>query len=130
MALLPEYVKAVRTYLSKGAESDDVAKELTELLQSKIEDREEELGRPLTEPEQEALLAEFGSPLVIASRYGKVNHGLSFGRQLIGPELFPIYVRALAFPFVLDLLFAPFLLFSRHPVFTNPLQIIIRCCFR
>jgi hypothetical protein len=129
MALLPEYIKAVRTYLPTGAETDDVASELAELLREKIEDREEELGRPLTELEQEALLAEFGSPLLVASRYGKINHGLSFGRELIGPELFPIYLRALAVLFVLDLLFAPFLLFSQRAVFTHPLQIIIPLLF-
>lgn len=130
MALLPEYIKAVRTYLPKGAEADDVATELAELLRSKIEDREEEIGRPLTELELEALLAEFGSPLAVASRYGRVTHGLSFGRELIGPELFPIYLRALAVPFVLDLIFAPFLLFSQRAVFTNPLQIIVPLLFQ
>ncbi len=130
MALLPEYIKAVRVYLPAGAEADDIATELAELLRSKIEDREEECGRPLTELEQEALLAEFGSPLAVASRYGSVNHGLAFGRQIIGPELFPIYLRALALPFVLDLIFTPFLLLSRRAVFTHPLQIIIPMMFQ
>jgi hypothetical protein len=125
MALLAEYIKAVRTYLPKGAEADDVATELAELLHVEMEKSEQDLGRPLTEVEQQALLAEFGSPLEVANRYGKVNHGLSFGRQLIGPELFPIYLRALAVPFALDLIFAPFLLFSERAVFTHPLQIII-----
>lgn len=130
MALLPDYIKAVRTYLPRGAEADDVARELSELLRSKIEDDEEELGRPLTELEQERLLAEYGSPLQVASRYGRVTHGLSFGRELIGPELFPIYLRALAIPLLLDLLFAPFLLFSQRAVFTHPLQIIIPLLFQ
>ena len=130
MALLPDYIKAVRTYLPTGAESDDIARELSELLRSKIEDDEEELGRPLTELEQERLLAEYGSPLAVARRYGRVTHGLSFGRELIGPELFPIYLRALAIPFVLDLLFAPFLLFSQRAVFTHPLQIIVPLLFQ
>src|SRR6185312_10664986 len=125
MALLPDYIKAVRTYLPAGAEADDIARELAELLRSKIEDDEEELGRPLTELEQEKLLAEYGSPLAVARRYGRVTHGLAFGRELIGPELFPFYLRALAIPFVLDLLFAPFLLFSQRAVFTQPLQIIV-----
>ncbi len=125
MALLAEYIKAVRTYLPKGREADDIANELAELLQSKIDDREEELGRPLSDSEQEALLAEFGNPLVVAGRYGRVTQGLAFGRQLIGPELFPIYLRALAIPFLLDLIFAPFLMFSQRPVFTNPLQVLI-----
>jgi hypothetical protein len=130
MALLSEYIKAVRTYLPMGAEADDVAAELAELLRSKIEDREKHLGRALTELEQEALLAECGSPLAVASRYGRVNQGLAIGRQLIGPELFPIYVRALAVPLVLDLIFAPFLLFSPRPVFTHPLQIIVPMLFQ
>ena len=66
--LLREYIKAVRTYLPAGAERDDIAAELAELLRSKFEDQEERLGRSLTELEQEQLLTEHGSPLHVASR--------------------------------------------------------------
>jgi hypothetical protein len=129
MALLNQYVKAVRTYLPKGAEADDIATELTEHLRSKIEDREDALGRPLTELEQDSLLAKHGAPLTVASRYGRVNHGLAFGRQLIGPELFPLYVRSLVLVFGIALIIMPFLVFSERAVLAHPLQIVVPMLF-
>src|SRR5438046_10533999 len=56
-----------------------------------------ELGRPLTESEQQALLKRRGNPLVLAGRYRQDYRTLAFGRQLIGPVLFPFYVRVLSF---------------------------------
>jgi hypothetical protein len=62
-----------------------------------MEDRAAELGRPLTEAEQEALLEQLGSPLLVASRFRQDELSVTFGRQLIGPALFPLYVKLLAF---------------------------------
>src|SRR6266704_2451097 len=56
-----------------------------------------ELGRPLTESEQQALLKRRGNPLVLAGRYRQDYRTLAFGRQLIGPVLFPFYVKVLSF---------------------------------
>src|SRR5437870_13857097 len=56
-----------------------------------------ELGRPLTESEQQALLKRRGNPLVLAGRYRQDYRTLAFGRQLIGPVLFPFSVRVLSF---------------------------------
>src|SRR5947207_7181489 len=56
-----------------------------------------ELGRPLTESEQQALLKRRGNPLVLAGRYRQDYRTLAFGPQLIGPVLFPFYVRVLTF---------------------------------
>ena len=91
MTLLDHYLRAVKIYLPKGPEGNDILSELSELLQTKLEERESELGRPLTEVEQEEVLAQHGNPTLVASRYGATGHGLAFGRQLIGPELFPLY---------------------------------------
>jgi hypothetical protein len=54
-----------------------------------MEAREEELGRPLTEDEQEAVLREIGHPLAVAARYG------SGPQHVVGPELYPWWMFGL-----------------------------------
>lgn len=95
MTLLQSYLAAVRAYLPRNADQQDILTELSAHLQIKMEEREEEIGRALTEDEQAAVLSAYGNPLVVAGRYGATNLGLSFGRQLIGPELFLLYRRIL-----------------------------------
>ena len=92
--LLDRYLQAVRSYLPRD-QQDDITKELSENLRSQMEDKEAELGRPLAEIEQEAILTGHGHPLVVAGRYRSGQRSLTFGRQLIGPVLFPIYLRIL-----------------------------------
>ena len=53
-----------------------------------MQDREEELGRPLDEAEQAAILREHGHPMLVAGRYRT-------RQQLIGPTFFPLYILAL-----------------------------------
>jgi hypothetical protein len=95
MTLLNQYVKAVRMYLPKGPQQEDILSELSEHLQSRIDEEEDALGRPLTEVEQEALLSQHGNPAIVAERYGAPRRSVSLGWQLIGPELFPLYARVL-----------------------------------
>lgn len=90
MNLLNRYLQAVGKYLPK-ARRDDIVAELRANLLSQIEDREETLGRPLSEEEIVEMLKHHGNPAVVAGRYFPENRGLAFGRQLIGPELFPFY---------------------------------------
>ena len=59
-----------RTYLPAD-QADDIVNELSENLRAQFEDRENDLGRPLTDAEQEAILKDHGNPLVVASRYRK-----------------------------------------------------------
>ena len=103
MPLLDHYLRAVRLYLPKGAQQDDIVDEIAEHLTARLEDEAASLGRPLTEVEEEAVLTRHGSPMVVAERYGVAQRGFAFGRQLISPELFPLYARVLAFqmPFTL-----------------------------
>jgi len=96
MELLDQYLKSVRSCLP-AAQRDDIISELSENLRAQIEDREGELGRPLTEPEVEAILKQHGHPLLVASRYRQDQRSVSFGRQIIGPVLFPFYIRVLSF---------------------------------
>ena len=94
MDLLDRYLRAVKTYLPR-AQQDDIIQELSANLHAQMEDREAELGRPLSESEVEALLQQHGHPLHVAERYQTSQGSLVFGRQLIGPALFPWYVKVL-----------------------------------
>ena len=117
MTLLHHYLQAVRMYLPRGARQEDIIQELGELLGEKLEDREAEMGRPLTELEQQAVLSEHGAPVVVADRYGATNRGLSFGRQLISPELFPLYLRLFLFQMaVTAAILAGLALFTGHEI--------------
>jgi hypothetical protein len=107
MTLLKPYVNAVRMYLPKGPQQEDILSELSEHLQSRMDEGEEALGRPLTEVEQEALLTRFGNPAVVAERYGAPRRSVTFGWQLIGPELFPLYARILLLNFTITVIAVP-----------------------
>ena len=94
MNLLSRYLQAVAKCLP-SARRDDIIAELRANILSQMEDRERELGRSLTEEEQADILRRYGNPTIIAGRYSAHNLGLAFGRQLIGPELFPFYKTVL-----------------------------------
>lgn len=84
MELLDRYLQAIRFLLPKR-QQDDIVRELSENLISKMEDREAELGRPLSEGEQADILRDHGHPMVVAGRYRSRQH-------LIGSTFFPIYL--------------------------------------
>jgi hypothetical protein len=83
MDLFERYLAAVRKLLP-WRRQDDIIAELRANLESQREDREAELGRPLTEGEMIDWLKELGPPLEMAGRYQPP-------RYLIGPAIFPIY---------------------------------------
>jgi hypothetical protein len=84
MDLIDRYLAAIRRNLP-ARNADDIVAELRDALASRIEDREEALGRPLAPGEIEVLVKDFGHPLVVAGRFRK--------RQwLIGPDVFPFYL--------------------------------------
>src|SRR6185437_4811252 len=74
---------------------DDIIAELSEDLRAQVEEREAELGRPLTEPEIEELLRQRGSPMRVANGYLPQ-------RSLIGPTVFPAYILVLKIVTLLD----------------------------
>jgi hypothetical protein len=96
MDLVDRYLKAVENALP-AAQREDILSELSEDIQSEMEDKRSELGRALTEEEQQALLKQRGNPLLLAARYRQDHRSLAIGRQLIGPVLFPFYVKVLSF---------------------------------
>lgn len=83
MDLIERYLGAVRWNLPAG-KTDDIVAELREVIESRIEDREEELGRALTQNEVGALLKEFGHPIKVAGGYRDQ-------RALISADVFPFY---------------------------------------
>jgi hypothetical protein len=87
MDLVDRYVHAVKRHLP-AKQQDDIANELTDDILSQIRDKEEELGRPLSDEEQEAVLKQYGHPYLLAMRYRPQQY-------LIGPSLFQFYVPAL-----------------------------------
>jgi len=87
MELLDRYLQAVGKRLP-WKRQDDIVAELRVNLESQLEDKEAQLGRPLTTREAEAWLRQLGSPAKMASRYLPQQY-------LIGPELFPTYLYML-----------------------------------
>src|SRR5262245_6524054 len=96
MELLDRYLASVRSALP-AAQRDDIINELSEDLHSHIEDQQASLGRALTDSEIEAILKQHGHPLIVAGRYREDARNVSFGREFIGPTLFPFYIRVLKF---------------------------------
>src|SRR5262245_48892544 len=87
MNLTERYLAAVRLLLPR-AKRDDIVTELQDVLTGRREERSAELGRDLTLAEEEALLRDFGHPVVIAGRYRKQQY-------LVGPDIYPVYAFAL-----------------------------------
>jgi hypothetical protein len=85
MDLVERYLQAVEPLLPR-AERADILRELSENIYSQLQDKEAELGRPLREDEQAAVLKAHGNPLLVASRYRRAPM-----QQLIGPAVFPFY---------------------------------------
>ncbi|HEX8711949.1 MAG TPA: hypothetical protein VF730_08760 [Terracidiphilus sp.] len=83
MELLDRYLEAVKKHLPWQGQHDILA-ELKANLESQLEDKEAELGRPLNREEAEQWLKQLGPPLQMAARYQKQQY-------LIGPGVFPIY---------------------------------------
>jgi hypothetical protein len=104
VTLLDQYLHAVRHFLPSSADQQDILAELASHLQIKLDEREEALGRWLTEDEQAAVLTAYGTPLAVAERYGPKKVGLAFGRELIGPEVFSLYRMVLLAQFSLTLI--------------------------
>lgn len=85
--LIERYVAAIARELPEKQRAD-IAAELRDELMNRVEAQEAAQGRPLERNELEALLIEFGNPLIVAGRYRTHQH-------LVGPSLFPFWWAAL-----------------------------------
>jgi hypothetical protein len=97
--LLARYLQAIGQHLP-AATREDVLAELRANLQAQLDDRAEELNRPLTDPEISAILQAHGRPVIVAARYLPQQY-------LIAPAIFPYYLMTLrrATPFILIIFF-------------------------
>lgn len=87
MELLDRYLQAVRKILP-WERQDDIVAELRANLESQLEDKQAELGRPLTPAEAEEWIRQLGSPVQMAAHYQPQ-------RYLIGPAIYPVYLYIL-----------------------------------
>jgi hypothetical protein len=83
MELLDRYLQAVKKHLPLRRQ-DDIIAELRANMEAQLEDKEADLGRPLTTGEAEDWLRGQGSPMMVAARYQPQQY-------LIGPAIFPMY---------------------------------------
>jgi hypothetical protein len=102
MDVLDSYLRAVKRCLPR-AQSDDIIKELSDDLRSQLEEQRAALGRALTDEELFAFFKQHGDPMTVARRYRQDHRSLSLGWELIGPELFPMYLMLLSFNLALTI---------------------------
>ena len=102
MTQVDRYLKNVGMFLP-DQQKDDILNELSDAIRSRMEDMEAELGRPLTDAEQNDVLKTYGHPMTVANRYRPESGGLVFGKEVIGPALFPVYIRVLGISLLLAL---------------------------
>jgi len=108
MTIVEDYLRIVALLLPK-AQRDDIVAELRDTILTRIEARESELGRALTEAETEALLREVGHPLVVAARYR------GGAQQVVGPTLYPYWAFAVKIAVTIQLALSA-LVFVAHTV--------------
>ncbi len=89
MTMIQTYLSHLRSYLPDSLKQE-VSDELEASLLARQEEMEESLERPLTEVEQAELLKQLGHPMKVAAAYLPEQ-------QLIGPELFPMYKKAIEY---------------------------------
>jgi hypothetical protein len=87
MNLLDRYLQAVKRHLP-WQRQDDIIAELRANLESQLDEKEAELGRPLTPAEAEEWVRQLGSPVQMAAHYQPQQY-------LIGPALYPAYLYVL-----------------------------------
>ncbi len=87
MELLDRYLQAVRKHLP-WQRQEDILAELRANLEAQLEEKQAELGRPLTPSEAEDWIKGLGSPVQMAAPYQPQQY-------LIGPALYPVYLYIL-----------------------------------
>jgi len=106
MDMLEDYLRAVSRLLPR-TKRDDIIAELRDEILTRIEARESELGRKLSEDETQQLLRDFGHPIVVASRY---RDGPQYA---VGPAFYPYWVFAIRFIIVIEICVAFIVLVAR-----------------
>jgi len=87
MQMIDNYLFSLENYLPENIRQE-VREELESSILDQVEDKQASLGRQLTGDELEELLKNIGHPMRVAAAYLPKQ-------QLIGPDYFPAYKRAL-----------------------------------
>jgi hypothetical protein len=98
-----------------GKQKADIAEELSDAIQSQMEEKETELGRTLTLDEQSAIIKSYGRPILAAGRY-------SPHQSLIGSMLLPYYWNTLKIALLVALSVAAIAAFIDESVSGNPVE--------
>ncbi len=112
MDLVNDYLRAVAALLPK-AQREDIVAELRDTILTRIEEREGDLGRPLTYDEVEAVLREVGHPVVVAARYAEGP------QHVVGPTLYPYWLFAVKAAIALQVATALIVIFFRALAFDD-----------
>jgi len=115
MDMLEDYLRAVSRLLPR-AKREDIIAELRDEILTRIENRESELGRPLTPDETEQLLRDFGHPIVVAARYRDEP------QYSVGPALYPFWSFAVRLAVLLEIVISVIVFFGRIVGGANPAQ--------
>jgi hypothetical protein len=122
MELLDRYLQAVKKYLPSRRQQDIIA-ELRANMESQLEDKESELGRPISQSEAEDWLKKMGPPILVAARYQPQQY-------LIGPAVFPIYLYVLRMAMVWAILIYAIVMCVVIPLVTENGTALIESVFR
>lgn len=106
MDMLEDYLRAVSRLLPR-AKRDDITAELRDEIMTRIEAKEEELGRKLTPDETEQLLRDFGHPIVVAARYRDEP------QYAVGPALYPFWTFAIRLAILIQIAVSALVFFGR-----------------
>ena len=87
MQLVESYVNEVSQFLPQEIRAE-IRTELKASIEEEVQERAASCGRDVSETDVLTVLAGFGHPLKVASRYQPA-------RYLIGPDLYPIFLRTL-----------------------------------
>ena len=106
MDMLEDYLRAVSRLLPR-AKREDIVAELRDEILTRIETKEGELGRKLTPDETEAVLRDFGHPIVVAARYRDEP------QVAVGQALYPYWNFAVRCAIVLEVLISGLVFVTR-----------------
>lgn len=106
MDMLEDYLRAVSRLLPR-AKRDDIIAELRDEILTRIEAREEDLGRSLTPDETEGVLRDFGHPIVVAARYSDEP------QYAVGPTLYPFWGFAIRLAIVIQIVISALVFVGR-----------------
>ena len=94
--ILEKYLNSVRSCLRKLSATTS-CRSFLKIFTRKSKTKKTNSAVRCSDAEVEEILKQHGHPMVVASRYNQEKRSVAFGPELIGPVVFPFYVRVLKF---------------------------------